>query len=95
MKSYFSTGGYVIIDSSFCVLKGFIHLMKKGVFACSVIKKIRYWPTMVPGKDMEDHFWEVEVGEIYYIKGKVNDVIYNLWWMKEPNDVMRIMATGD
>ena len=32
MKSYFSTVRYVIIDSGFCVLKGFIQLKKKGIF---------------------------------------------------------------
>ena len=49
---------------------------------------------MVPGKDTEDHFGEVEVGEIYSIQGKVDDIIYNLWGTKEPNYVVRIMATG-
>ena len=63
MKSYFSTGRYVILDSIFCVLKGLIQLRKKGVFACAVTKKRRYWPSMVPGKDMEDHFGRMEVGE--------------------------------
>ena len=43
---------------------------------------------------MEDHFWEVEVGETDSIQGKVDDVIYNLWRMKEPNYVMRMTATG-
>ena len=64
MKSYFTTGGYVILDSSVCVLKGLIQLREKGVFACDFIKKRRYWPSMVPGKDMVDNFGEVEVGEI-------------------------------
>ena len=48
-KSYFTTGRYVIIDSGFCVLKGLIKLRKKGIFSCAVIKKRRYWPSMVPG----------------------------------------------
>ena len=39
MRSYFTNGGYLIIDSGFCVLKGLIQLRKKGVFACSVTKK--------------------------------------------------------
>ena len=60
-KSYFATGRYVILDSGFCVLKGLIWFMKKGIFACAVIKKIRYCPYMVLGKDMEDNFGEVEV----------------------------------
>ena len=47
MKSYFATGRYVIIDSGFCVLKGLIQLRKKGIFACAVIKKKIYWPSMM------------------------------------------------
>ena len=33
MESYFSSGGYVIIDSGFYVFKGFIQLRKKGIFS--------------------------------------------------------------
>ena len=43
---------------------------------------------------MEDNFSEMEVGDIYSIQGIVDDVIYNLWGMKEPNYVMRMMAIG-
>ena len=56
IKSYFATGRCVIFDSGFCILKGLIRLRKKGVFACDVMKKIIYWPAVVTGKDMEDHF---------------------------------------
>ena len=34
------------------------------------------------------------MGETDSIQGKVDDVIYNLWGMKEPNYVMRMIATG-
>ena len=50
MKIYFATGRCVIVDSDFCVLKGLIYFRNKFVFACSDIKKRRYWPYMVPGK---------------------------------------------
>ena len=96
MNSYFATCRYVIIDYGFCVLKGLIQLRKKGVFDCAVIKKIRYWPYVVPGKEMEDHFWKVEVGDTYDIEETVYDVIYHIWRMKEPYYVMRMMDTrGD
>ena len=49
---------------------------------------------MVPGKDMKDCFRQVGVGEIDYIQGKVDYVIYNLWEMKGPNYAMKIMSTG-
>ena len=41
---------------------------------------------------MEDNFREVEVGETDDTQGTVDDVIYNLWGMKEPNYVMRVMV---
>ena len=44
-------------------------------FACAVIKKRRYWPAMVPGREMEDHFREVEAGEKDATHGTVDDVI--------------------
>ena len=43
---------------------------------------------------MEDHFVEVEVWDTDTIQGTVDDVIYNLWGMKDPNFVMRTMTTG-
>ena len=94
MKSYFATGRYVILDSGFCALKELIELRNKFLITCAVINNIRYWTSMVPGKDMEDNFGEVELGETDVIQGTVDDVIYNLWDMKEPNYVTRVMATG-
>ena len=94
MKIYFSTGWYLFIDSVFCVLKGLIQLRNKGAYYCAVIKKRRYWPSVIPGKEMEDHFVGVELGETDAMQGTVDDVICNLWVMKEPNYLMRIMATG-
>ena len=43
---------------------------------------------------MEDHFGEVVVGETYAIQGTVDDVTYNVWGMKYPNYIFRMMATG-
>ena len=78
MKSYVATVRYVILDSGFCVLKGLIGLRKKGEFACAFIKKRRYWTYMVPVKETEDHFWEVEVGETDTIQVTVDEFIYIL-----------------
>ena len=43
---------------------------------------------------MEDNFRDVEVGETDAIQGTVDDVVYNLWGMKDPHYVLRIMDTG-
>ena len=74
-KIYFDTYMYVIIDSGFCVFKGLIQLKKKVIFPCAVIKKRRYWTSMVSGKEVEDNFGYVEVGETDTIQGTVDDFI--------------------
>ena len=94
-KNYFSTGRYITIDSGLCVLKGLIQLRKKGIFSCAVMKKIRYWPSLFPGKDMENYFGKVEVGDTYSIQVTVDDVIYNLCDMNEPNHLMSIDRIQD
>ena len=78
MNNCFTTGTYVIIDSGFYVLKVLIQLINKGLFDCAITKRRRYWTSMVPGKDTEDRFEEVEVGETDAIQGTVDDIIYNL-----------------
>ena len=94
LKSYFATGKYVVLDSGFCVLKGIVELRKRGLFACTLIKKRRYWPTLVPGDAMQQYCDEMEVGTTDAVSGTLDGVHYNLWCMKEPDYVMRMMATG-
>ena len=43
---------------------------------------------------MEDNFGEVEEGDTGSLQVSVDDVIYNLWGMKEPNYVISMMDTG-
>lgn len=52
-RQIWSTGKVIILDSGFCVLKGIVELMKRGVFASALIKKRRYWPKDVPGEDIK------------------------------------------
>ena len=93
MKSYFSTFRYVMIDYGFCVLKGLIQFRNKIIFACAVTKKRRYWTSIVPGKETDDHFGDVGVEDTDAIQGTVDDFISNLWVMKEYNYVIIMMAT--
>ncbi len=94
LQPYFTSCGYVVLDSGFCVLKGIVELRKKGIFAGALIKKRRFWPAMVPGKAIDLHFEGKAVGECDAISGKLDSVKYLLWGMKEPDYVMKIMATG-
>jgi hypothetical protein len=77
------------------VLKGIIELRKNGLFGCALIKKRRYWPAGVPGDAMQQFFDAdgVNVGDNHVIAGTMDGVAYNLWGMKEPDYVMRMMAT--
>ena len=94
LKNYFGSARYVVLDSGFCVLKALIELKRKGVFACALIKKRRYWPSMVPGDAFDEHFIQKEVGDTDAITGALDGIRYHLWGMKEPDHIMKMMATG-
>ena len=78
LECYFTTGRYVILDSGFCVLKALVELKQVSLFACTVIKKRRYWPAMVPGDTMMEAFNEVQVGDSMAISGVLDGVKYYL-----------------
>ena len=96
LQPYFHTARYIVLDSGFCVLKAIIELRKNGLFGCALIKKRKYWPAKVPGDAMQRFFDEegVDVEDCHAITGSMDGVPYNLWGMKEPDYVMRMMATG-
>ena len=62
LRSYFTLGKYVVLDSGFCILKGITELKKCGFYACALIKKRWFWPMMVPGNEIDHHLEESEVG---------------------------------
>jgi len=94
LKSIFSTGRYIVLDSGFCVLKAIVALYRKGLYAGALIKKRRYWPTLVPGEAMDARFAGKAVGDVDQITGVMENVNYKLFGMKEPDYVMKMMATG-
>ncbi len=86
LATYFSTGGYVILNSGFCVLKSLVELKKVGIFACAMIKKHWYWPAFVPGEAINRQFDNLGlgVGDSLAISGKLDGKDYFLWGLKEP-----------
>ena len=96
LRPFFYMGRHVVLDSGFCILKAIIELQKVGVYSCALIKKQKYWPTLVPGEAMQRFFDEegIEMGGTHAIQGVFEGTTYNLWGMKEPDYVMRMMATG-
>ena len=89
----FHLGFVVILDSGFCVLKGIVELRKKGVFASALIKKRRYWPKYIHGEEVKEHFNDKEVRDADSWGGKLEDVPFHVFAMKEPDYVMSLMST--
>jgi hypothetical protein len=67
---------------------------RKGLYAGALIKKRRYWPTLVPGNAMDARFADKAVGDVDQVTGVMDNVNYKLFDMKEPDYVMKMMATG-
>ncbi len=65
-----------------------------GLYAGALIKKRRYWPTLVHDAAMDTWFQEKSVGDVDAIQGIDSGTPYFIWGMKEPDYVMRIMAVG-
>ena len=56
LKSCFNSGRYVVLDSGFCVLKAIVALYEKGLYAGALIKKRRFWPSLVPGDAIDAQY---------------------------------------
>ena len=89
----FATGKVVVLDSGFSVLQALIELRKKGVFAAAVAKKRRYWPKFVPGNLIIKKMKDAAIGSVQVVQGKLDGVGYNLFCMREPDYVMKLMST--
>ena len=94
LKSLFGTRKIVVLDSGFCVLQALIALKQVGVFAAAVIKKRRYWPRYVAGDTIDAHMDSTkEIGETNSVHGTLDNVPYNIFSMREPDYVMKLMST--
>ncbi len=93
---YFGMGRYIVLDSGFCFLKAILELKRNGVFGCALVKKRRYWPVNIPGDAMDKPFamGDVQVGNCVTITRMIDGIWYNLWGMKEPDYMMKMMAFG-
>ena len=91
--SIYGAGKIVILDSGFCALEGLIALRKVSVFAGALIKKRRYWPKCVMGDKIDVCFTGKEVGSTDSWRGTLVDTQYDIFCMKEPDYVMKIMST--
>ena len=83
----------VILDSGFCVLAAIIALRKQGVFSSALIKKRRYWPRYIPGDAMAEHTATQQVGDCDSFRGTLDGVPYDIFTLKEPDYIMKVMST--
>ena len=83
----------VSMDSGFCVTKGLVELHKKGLFGAAVIKNRRYWPANIKGDAIDTHFSSKEVVNVDAVKQVEDGVAYHVFFMKEPDYVMKLMTT--
>ena len=93
LEPIFARGNVVILDSGFCVLKGIVELKKHGVYTSTLIKKRKYWPKYIKGDAIKQHFNEKAVGDCDSWKGKMEEVPFHVYSMKEPDYVMSLMST--
>ena len=92
-ESIFHIGMIVILDSGFCVSRAIIELKKRGVFASALIKKRRYWPKYVDGDEIDKHFENKAISHADSLPGKMHDIPFHIFGMKEPDYVMKLMST--
>ena len=92
LEPIFGKGSMVVLDSGFCVLKGFVELKKCGVYASALIKKWKYWPKYIKGEAIKQHFKGNQVGNCDSWKGNMDEVPFHVYAMKEPDYVMSLMS---
>ena len=73
----------IILDSGFCVLKGIIELMKRGIYTGALIKKCHYWPKFIKGDAMDAHMSTKATGETACLTGMMDNVKYYVFAMME------------
>ena len=92
-KPLWNSGKVVVLDSGFCVLKGLMRLLKRGVYALAVIKKQRYWPRFIKGDDVKQHMEGKEVGTTDALPGCMDKSDFHIFAMKENQYTMMLMST--
>jgi Transposase IS4 len=92
-RSIWHTGKVVILDSGFCVLAGITALREHGVFASALTKKRRYWPKHINGAAILEHFHDKAIGSVDSIGGKLNNVKFDIFCMKDAGYTIIMMSS--
>ena len=93
MQTIWYSNRVLIMDSRFCVLKGLIELVKRGVYGSVVIKKCWYWPRYIKGDEIDQHFDNKPVRFQDYLPRVLENVLFHIYPFKEEDYVMKMMST--
>ena len=58
------------------------------------MNKRRYWPKFVSGDEIDNKLRDYEVGSCESLRGKLEDIDYDIFYLKELDYVMKIIATA-
>ena len=78
--------GFVATNSDPCIFVNGTDMMILYVDDCAIISKTE-------GEAKDEYFKDKEVGSVDSLKGKLENVPYNIFCMKYPDYVMKIMST--
>ena len=88
------TGRVVTMDSGFCVTAGILALHDRGVYGQALIKKRgHYWPKMVPGFAIDEHFKEKVLGDTETFTQRIGEKDFHIHCQKEDKYVTKMMLT--
>ena len=63
------------------------------MFWGALIKKRRYWPKGVPGALIDEHFENIEVGDVDMVIAATEEGNpFKIYFFKEPDYIMKIMG---
>ena len=77
--------------------KGITDLLEVGVYAAALIKKRKYWPKGVPVDVIDEYFADKDFTHVDMLEAITEEgpegKAFNIFCFKEPDYVMKIMAT--
>ena len=92
-ETLFYTVKYVVTEIDFWVANEIVALAPKGVYAGSLINKLRYCPKSVPGDLTDWNFAYKEVGDVeMFGDATEHGRLFRIFCLKYPDYAMKIMA---
>ena len=72
-RPIFGIAKAVVLDIVFCVAKGSTKIESKGVYVEALIKRRHYWPKLVTGDLIDNHFQDKEVSDLGMLESRTQE----------------------